>query len=429
MNSSLRFDRSLRSPFFLGTVLGITGVVLLGTALALRLVGGDLAAVAETAFAPLALVAVTCMVFSTLQFTRIEREVARAVDVCDHIASGDFEARVAPVGVQGTLGDMQRSLNRAVDVTDAFVREAGASMDYVSHEKFYRLIQLRGLSGEFRRTADSMNAATLAMGKQVDTFNQLTNDLESGVNDIVNAVASAATEMLSTAENMTNAAKTTNHSANEVSTASSRASESVQSVAAATEELTASVGEVSRLVTSSSEITNKAVSEADQTKDSVQGLADATSKIGEIVSLIQDIAEQTNLLALNATIEAARAGEAGKGFAVVASEVKNLALQTSKATEEIGAQISISRIGSMVLPMPAIAPAASVVTVCKVEICAPISSVALAVWLARLFTSEATTAKPLPASPARAASMVALSASRFVCPAISLIRFTTSPIF
>ncbi|MGE5146529.1 MAG: methyl-accepting chemotaxis protein, partial [Candidatus Eiseniibacteriota bacterium] len=103
--------------------------------------------------------------------------------------------------------------------------------------------------------------------------------------------------------------------------------------------MSSSVGEIGRQVHQSTEIAKRAVTEADKTNAAVQGLAEAATKIGEVVNLISDIAEQTNLLALNATIEAARAGEAGKGFAVVASEVKTLASQTAKATEEIGKQI------------------------------------------------------------------------------------------
>jgi methyl-accepting chemotaxis protein len=113
----------------------------------------------------------------------------------------------------------------------------------------------------------------------------------------------------------------------------------MQTVASAAEELTASIGEISRQVTQSSKITGKAVDDARRTDAIVRVLAEGPQKIGQVVDLIASIAGQTNLLALNATIEAARAGDAGKGFAVVATEVKSLATQTAKATQDIGSQI------------------------------------------------------------------------------------------
>ena len=124
-----------------------------------------------------------------------------------------------------------------------------------------------------------------------------------------------------------------------VAAAAEQASAREQTVAAVAEELTASIGETSRQVAQSSRITGKAVGDARRTDAIVRALAEGAQKIGKVVELITNIAGQTNLLALNATIEAARAGDAGKGFAVVASEVRNLAQQTAKATEQIGAQI------------------------------------------------------------------------------------------
>ncbi len=127
--------------------------------------------------------------------------------------------------------------------------------------------------------------------------------------------------------------------ATESATASTQTASSVQTVAAAAEELVASIHEIGRQVQTASEVAQKAVGEATQSNEIMVGLSDDAKTIGHVVELIDNIANQTNLLALNATIEAARAGEAGKGFAVVASEVKELASQTSKATEEISSQI------------------------------------------------------------------------------------------
>ncbi|MCR9061536.1 MAG: PAS domain-containing methyl-accepting chemotaxis protein [Rhodobacteraceae bacterium] len=130
------------------------------------------------------------------------------------------------------------------------------------------------------------------------------------------------------------------HQASESASASEQTSSSVQTVAAASEELVASIQEISRQVQVAMEVSNNAQGEAERSSEIMSGLSEDAKTIGSVIELIDGIADQTNLLALNATIEAARAGEAGKGFAVVASEVKNLASQTSKATEEISSQIS-----------------------------------------------------------------------------------------
>jgi len=125
-----------------------------------------------------------------------------------------------------------------------------------------------------------------------------------------------------------------------VANASEDASDNVQSVASATEELASSVREISGQVQESNRIAASAVQQADETDARINALSQAANRIGDVVKLITSVAEQTNLLALNATIEAARAGEAGRGFAVVAQEVKALAAQTAKATDEIGNQIA-----------------------------------------------------------------------------------------
>ena len=153
-------------------------------------------------------------------------------------------------------------------------------------------------------------------------------------------VSAAATELEATAESMAATARQTDEQAGSVASASTEASANVQTVAAATEELSASIAEIGNQVTQSSQMTSQAVSESQRASTTVQSLASAAKKIGDVVGLISNIASQTNLLALNATIEAARAGEAGKGFAVVASEVKALATQTAKATDEIAQQIA-----------------------------------------------------------------------------------------
>ncbi len=169
---------------------------------------------------------------------------------------------------------------------------------------------------------------------------QLTQDFDESVSELLGAVASASTEMETTATSMSDIASKTNDRASTVANAAENASANVQTVAGASEELSSSIQEISRQVSQSAAIAGRAVEQATSTDKQVQGLAVAAQRIGDVIKLISDIAEQTNLLALNATIEAARAGEAGKGFAVVAAEVKELASQTGKATEEIGQQIA-----------------------------------------------------------------------------------------
>ncbi|MEA2741397.1 MAG: methyl-accepting chemotaxis protein [Acetobacteraceae bacterium] len=170
-------------------------------------------------------------------------------------------------------------------------------------------------------------------------LNETADAFEEKVGRLVAMLSSRATELQATAQSMSATAAQTNQKAATVAAAADEASAGVHTVASAAEELTASISEISRQVAQSSQITEKAVQDARRTDTIVRALAEAAQKIGQVVQLITNIAGQTNLLALNATIEAARAGDAGKGFAVVASEVKSLALQTAKATEEIGGQI------------------------------------------------------------------------------------------
>jgi methyl-accepting chemotaxis protein len=254
---------------------------------------------------------VLCLLIAWGVGSSTARPVRRMAQVMKELASGKLDLAIPATTRRDEIGEMARTVE-------------------TFKESLVENQRLQGEQQEMQRRASE---------ERKKARDDLAASFEAEVSKSIGEMATTTQQMARSAEAMSGTAQDNVSRSGAVEHTAGQVSDNVQSVAAAVEELAASIREISQQVNSSSSVANSAADRARGAVERVNALVSTAEQIGSVITLINDIASQTNLLALNATIEAARAGEAGKGFAVVASEVKNLAMQTAKATEEISTQV------------------------------------------------------------------------------------------